>query len=968
MALALVVAIVWLAADLFPVLRAERHLSIASNALSTDPMRAFQSLQKAAAVENLSRRQKERLQATAREIVGRVRGRNGPVLKQVGPRVYDAAAPARQYVSPNREIVLTFCLPAGFHERGMRLRVSSAGRPLAEVRMSEDGTTGRADVPLELGATVIADVDLVVPLGFCGAIVEPIARNLKLTQNSQGPQLVVRAGAQVTELRDGDVLRLQVDRGTPIKLEVADDLGLGKLQWRVDGVAHDPFEWSGETEARVKTAELPAELTAAAAGARELEFNASNSHATPTRATVQLCVREPRDPPIARAQIEHSEVRDGSVVHASERVLTLSVRLAKGELADDLVVLWDDRPQKTQPGGEEVAAQLSTDVEGPKMLVLKMRNVPALHCTIVFDWTPPTIGAILDPGGVGRDLEVRRPVHEVPTGSIVQFAVSDPMGIDRELTECRLVEGTGLEEVPEPEGAPGAASTKSWTKSFRCEQAGEARVRLVGADTAGNRTTIHEFRIRTADPMQGRAVALNGQPLTGGAIHYTRETAFKVTTEGGIDLDGMTFLVLDPDRKDVPLGQTTLVRGDRADSKTGSIDLGGARPSGSRVLAVLSRGGRELAKYEVVIDFAPPTFQVHDLEPAGTQGDVPRFFATGGQNVSLTLTDDVGIDVGTVGARSGAHFVNVGPSGKEVAVVLRLPSVLDEPVVLVATDVARNQREIRFEVVSKEHPASRPDRTPEPEPEGRSEERGDSRPETGPSYEEVAGNPRIVHPALGIFHLVPVKSGPAFYAAEREVSVRDWRAFLKDLQGRAGAREEQVRAVSQVLNRNLHVWTKSDDEPLSGTTPDLARAYRAWANEIAPEHGTWAIPTAAQWRLAAGRASHPEALYPITAAHQNGGDLSGTAPGGALFGRQDRIKFHEAPQPVYQQGAYGLRAMPGSLYEWVRDPRGQQLMLIGGSAFSPKAACLLDAPLRAAYEITEDQRGLRLILLPKGRR
>jgi len=85
-----------------------------------------------------------------------------------------------------------------------------------------------------------------------------------------------------------------------------------------------------------------------------------------------------------------------------------------------------------------------------------------------------------------------------------------------------------------------------------------------------------------------------------------------------------------------------------------------------------------------------------------------------------------------------------------------------------------------------------------------------------------------------------------------------------------------------------------------------------------------------------------------------------------LFGR-DPIAFQEMPKRVPQPGAYGIRAMAGSLYEWVSDARGQ-LMLIGGSAFSTKEACHLDASLRALYEVSEYERGLRLVLLPNEKR
>jgi hypothetical protein len=972
------VAIAILARDLVPKISTEFRIRKANEMVSHNPARALQALEKSAA--EASERQREIGLQVARDAMARLRG-DRPLLRQVGPYPFDPAALAQPYVTANNEMMLTFELPQTLKPFGPRIRVSTEGQDLCEVHLSEDGTTGRGEVPLSRGESLVADVDLVCPVGAYGVISTPIAHGLRLVQKSEGPTLRLRAGERVFVLREGQIERLQVARGTRLQVELNDGLGLRDLAWSVDGVAHDPFDWSDERNAFTRTASLPEDLTSQSANRRAIELKASNTIGLPTRAAIDLLVRDPGVNPIAAATIDRRRLEDAAIIHSAEKSLQLVVTMAKGELPEDLVVVWDDRPQRAHVTGQDVTAVLSADLEGIRQLVLQARDQTLVRASVHFDWTPPTVIAVLDPGRFSRDLEVRRALHEAPIGSVVSVTIADAMGLDRPLVNWAH-EGGALEEVVDPD-LPDPPSQRSWTRRFRCAEAGEGVVRVFGSDLAGNRTTTHEYRVRVADPMEGRVVTVNGRPFSPTNALQCSEARLVVRTEGGIDVDGLGFFVFDPAQQNAELGHVLLERGDQAKTRQGTIDLGFLGTSGRTVLGVLSRNERQLLKGEIVFDFAAPVFRVVDLEAAGERDGVPGYFAEPGQQVSLSLSDDVAIDFSSISVLSGATIEGLLPTKDDVGVVLVLPAVLEEPVVVKAADEAGNVGELRFDVIVRreaesrprdaERPPSRPSAPqPRPSPDG-----SPPPPEHPAPLEELQSAQKITHPALGSFVLVS-KNGdpfvPPFYVGEHELRVKEWRTFVSHLQqrgaaslvARGGNPQALVSEAVKVLNFNTNVQqTKGEEEPLAGTTSDLVRAYVTWANEIGRDRGVWKVPSLLQWQLAAGRALHPNALYPITATFSAGNDLSNQGNGGALFAR-DIIAVREMPKRALLPGAFGIHAMPGSLYEWVVDSQGR-LRLTGGSMTSPKEACRLDAPPLSEHALKDYQRGLRLVLLPRAR-
>jgi hypothetical protein len=960
-AVVLVVTIAWLTVELLPVIRAEARLRRAATLIPDDPLRGLQMLEKGSS-GGASPRQQARGAELAREAVGKVCcGR--AMLRKVGTQTFDPLAPPRPYVTGSRDMPLVFELPAGLRDLGGKVRITDGERELCEVRFSDDGTKALAEVPLMLGSTVRADVDFVCPVGVFGTVTAAIAPGLKLVQQSHGPVVKLLSGQRVDPLRDGATLRLPVAKGTPLKLELSDELGLWELEWRLGGVARAPFDWSEQADSTRREVELPADLTAAAADATLLEFKAANASGATTSFQVELLVREIGGPPLASARIGGNELTDGSTIVVGQRALPLLVTMGRGEVGEDLGVIWGDEAAKTRVSGHEVSALLEAAAEGPRSLALTVRGETVLRATVRFDWTPPVIGAIADPEAFPHELDANRAVHEVPIGSELIFTITDAGGLDPGLTEWTV--GEGLEELRP--GAPESRDSeplRMWTRRYRCEKSGEVRVRVAGFDLAGNRSTIHEYRIRGADPMEGRALTLNGKPFTRGCILHSKETRFVVRSEGGIDVDGLAFSLLDPEQRNASLGHALLERTDAPGVRAAVVDLSFLATSGRHIIGILSRNQRELLRGEVVVDFAPPTFKVNLVEAGGAGQEGLRYFGKGGELVSLTLTDDVGVDVSTVSVIGGAEIEKLAGDESGTGVVLILPPVIEEAVVLTAADRAGNKADLRFEVVPPPASESRSPSTLPPRPESAPSE------PPPPSLEELQRTPKVTVPLLGTFLLIPVREPGIlpFYIGEHEVTVAEWRAFVdSQAANRDGQGRQQFlwNEASQLLTLNKKKLMKEDDDPLAGVTSELLKAYVAWAKQTAGQYGTWRVPTSQQWKLAAGRALHPDAVYPTTNAFPSGSDLTSAGMGGASFGH-DALAAQELPRRAYQPGAFGLRGMAGSLYEWVTEPSGQY-RLIGGSAVSPKEACRLDAPLRAGIEVASYERGVRLVLMP-GRR
>jgi hypothetical protein len=968
-ALALGATIVLVGREVTPRVVVEMNLRKADAQVHVNPTRVLLALAKDALLCEASENQKKRALEIGRAAVRLARG-DHPLLREIGWRAFEPGLPAQEYVTSSREMTLVFEIPPGLKATGPVVRVTSAGRTLCGAETSADGAVARADVKLRDNESLAVDIDFAVAIGGAGAVTEPIARGVRLVQSTRGPLLRLRAGDALHELRDDGTLALKIPIGTPLAVEVSDDRGLAGVQWAVDGITHEPVKWPDAVGAATRVASLPADLVARAANSRTIDLRATNSNRLMTRASVTIRVRDPGVPMIGGARVGDQRLLDGGAIDVSERSLKLLLTVATGEDASGLRVAWDDQPLHTHVDGQDVFAVLDSAVEGVRALEVSANGVPVLRARIRFDWSAPEVAAVLDPGRFARDLEVKRPAHEVPVGAIVSTTIADEIGLDRMSIEW-APEGPALEALddPEPESREGE-TLRAWTRRVRCSMPGEGRIRISGADRAGNRTTIHEFRLRVADPMADRVVTVNGWPFPGTKPIATPEPRLVVTSEGGIDLDGMAFVLLDPSRGSGLVGRSVLGRTERPRMLTATVDIDRTVPSGATLIGVLSRNDQELARGSFIVDYSRPRFQVTQLTRSGGTDDEPRYLAEPGQRVAVLLTDDVEVDAGTIGVIQGATIEEVTGT-REISVWLVLKEVFEEAIVLRAADVAGNVAELRFEVVAPG--SAQPDEGSETTPTSRqvapkaAPDGGPPAPDPPATLDDVRGAPRVTHPALGTFHLVGTESlGAPFYLAEHELLVKEWRIFVAQLSGRSN--DALAKAAASLLNYNTERLQNGEDEPLAGTTIELVRAYVRWANDIAPDYGIWRVPTVAQWQFAAGRGLHPQAVYPTTAGHTSGNDLANLGTGGALFGRAF-LTAREMPKQSLQPGAFGLRAMPGSLYEWVIDGSGaqQRLRLVGGSAFSPKEACRLDSAPKSQQGVEDYERGLRLALLPRRR-
>ena len=772
-AVALIGAIGWLAAGVLPRLLAEGRLRRASTLISENPVRGFEFLEQETAAQGLSARQKERGTALAHDAIERICSQRS-ILRMIGGNAYDQVRP-RSYVTASRGMMLVFEMPPGIKDLGWRIRVSEGPRELCEVLSMDDGRQARGEVPLPVRGAMTVDVDLVCRVGVYGTVTFPIAHDLRLVHETRGPSVILRAGATVLALGDGQPRALQVERGTPLEVELSDELGLSEMQWSTDGVACDPFDWRKFAEAQTRVVWLPECLTAHAAPGRTIELKASNSIGTTTAAVVRLFVRDPATPPIASAWIQKTAIQEGSTVHSREKGMMLRVTMAPGEVPEDLVVSWDGKPLQGRVNGPEVEALLEADVEGTKALVLGIRNAPVLRCAVDLDWTAPAVSVVLDPGRQGRELEHYR-VHDVPIGAIVSISATDLAGVDRDATVWTVAPEI-LDETPDlgSEPAPGSEAARAWTRCFRCARPGEARVSVAATDLAGNRSTIYEYILRVADPMAGRTITVNGQPFPAGATIPSNVTRFDVSTEGGIDLDGLVFSLLDPEQMNAPIGQVSLERGALAGTRTGTLETSFLTSSARELYGVLSHNDRELSRGTITVDFVDPSFRVRDAGDAGVIDGIPRFYGTPGETVSLSIADDVGVDMSSISALQGAEISDTTREGSGAGVILALPEVIEEPVVVEVADMAGNRATFRFEIVTRDDPESQPDSQP------------DSRvgdPPAPPADEPPPladlPSPKIVHPLLGTFFLVPARDSRtgAFYIAERELTLNEWLALL----------------------------------------------------------------------------------------------------------------------------------------------------------------------------------------------
>ncbi len=180
---------------------------------------------------------------------------------------------------------------------------------------------------------------------------------------------------------------------------------------------------------------------------------------------------------------------------------------------------------------------------------------------------------------------------------------------------------------------------------------------------------------------------------------------------------------------------------------------------------------------------------------------------------------------------------------------------------------------------------------------------------------------------------------PPFYIYRTEVTVRMFRRFADAVRNDTKFWED-TRLVAWKRHRremlSIVGLYENSDFPAPDIRPGVAISYMIWAAGGLPE-GTLRLPYRAEWVLAAGRARHPEALYPTTTAHPRGtGLLSYRFRNGANIGSL-------RPEPVgsHGPGDFGLFDMAGNHWEWVVLGNGKPT-LVGGSCLTGIAMAALD--------------------------
>jgi len=142
-------------------------------------------------------------------------------------------------------------------------------------------------------------------------------------------------------------------------------------------------------------------------------------------------------------------------------------------------------------------------------------------------------------------------------------------------------------------------------------------------------------------------------------------------------------------------------------------------------------------------------------------------------------------------------------------------------------------------------------------------------------------------PGDGLPHERPVHrvSLDPFWMASTEVTLRQWKAFLKA----SGHRPGRSRGLG-------------DDHPVVSVTWDDAKAFCDWFSRT--YHVVVRLPTEAEWERAA-RGGLEGQRYP------NGNSLS---PADANFAQKGPVRVAS-----YKPNGYGLYDMAGNVFEWVAD-------------------------------------------------
>ncbi|WP_020613594.1 SUMF1/EgtB/PvdO family nonheme iron enzyme [Sediminispirochaeta bajacaliforniensis] len=171
----------------------------------------------------------------------------------------------------------------------------------------------------------------------------------------------------------------------------------------------------------------------------------------------------------------------------------------------------------------------------------------------------------------------------------------------------------------------------------------------------------------------------------------------------------------------------------------------------------------------------------------------------------------------------------------------------------------------------------------------------------------MAGDPSMTGPTLPFDRAardsLPIKASVSgFYMAAREVTVGDYRAFLREHPEWTPEKRDNLMASGAVDEEYLSDWAARgrfsdlpDDTPLSGVSWFAAQAFCQWLEDTLPAsmRDSWEVrlPSETEWELAALRNGTPRAVFADTEAQV-------------------------LPARFERQGKLGIADLEGNLWEW----------------------------------------------------
>lgn len=959
----------------------------------------------------LSEAQARRRDDAFREALER-RLRSRPPLTQIGSQAYD---PCRRepwrFSSGTKVVTVTATLDSPALARWIKTLVVGSAEAVA---FTGSPPAAHAQVPLA-GAGRQKEVAIAFGVSFPGrndVATVTLPEPLVLHQDDRKPRIEARTIEGAVAAGEEPVARV-LGAGEAFSVEVRDEAGLVLLAWSVDGQGGEE-RIPADPPARAYSVPLPEGLTA---GNRrrvaEVVVRAENASGNRAAATFRLDIRPKNWHPVRRLLVDGSPIDPArtQIVRGPRVRVRLDV---DPEFLDEALGLGlkvdgkDYRPAVAE-GGLEADVDLSEDKPSGILLV---RGTSVLdHWTVQADGTPPSILVHGDDG-----IEVPPGDVEAPAGAKYRIEISDPGGV-AEGEQAIRIEGLARDGR---DVAPDRLEI-----ALRLPDRGPASLGIRARDRLGNETAERIWNFTAVEPLALTKSLLDGRVPGGGRVATRRSSAvLEVRGTPGGRLDVVLGLAGGPAA--ALRAERVVLGGDGA--ARAEIDLSaGASPERGRVLSLRREDGTALAEFEIRLDVEPPTLAVRGLAPAA--GEAGAFEGEPGAEYEIVAGDDDAVASIAVDDGGGGGDGAAGAGGGHVVRAATVPATLPAEVRARAVDLAGNEGTLTFRILPPDPPSAPerlpvPEELrwrlaaardavrgnpvtpailkeidaielqaaglPATDPEALRAFRSELEDLKKAAREPVLARPipenlpeRLPNPAGGsdLVLIRPAPGGPEFrpfWIGSTEVTVGMFTIFLEERgadaawwaetlagfpnPGGGTPDPESHRKTAGILTESRH----GRKRPVRGASAEIAYAFAVWfGTRLKDAPGTAGIPTLREWRLAAGEAGHPDAVYPTTGAFPDGTKLRDRscigALGGAAIGGTPTTEVPDAGS--YAPGVFGLYDMAGSAWEWVLGPDDRP-MAIGGGLSSSAEECRLDAPLRIVSAQQRGSVGIRVVVRP----